>query len=736
MTVVPSRALHVAAAALLAGVWLATPPSSLAQDKPAADAAADAAAKPAEAVETAPWMYPQMLRVDGRNVQLHEPVISAHDSATGAVTLRCALAFTDAVGRQGFGHVDLKGTARPDLPSRLIRVDGMEVVAVSCVAASADDKAAIEGQLGAALPKHLLVRLEVLTARVGAFAGPASEPKLNSTAPVIYLRRKPAVLIHLDGEPVMIDIPNFPLQYVGNTASDLIHKPADDVWFLLLDGRWATAKKMEGPWSWLEGRLPVEMTQISIGHARGHIRQFIAGTTEYRKRGGDKKPDPAAPAPVLPPIPDVIISKEPAELVLLLGDPLFTLVSPEVKLMTVANTASDVIFHPKSGKFYLLISGRWFQSESLDGKWKPAYNVIPKEFKLIPRDHRMAHVLASVPGTPEAAEAAARAALPIVSTVKDQIRLDVRHTDKKVFSTPMADSTAKHCPSSEDDVFEIDGTFYACGRGVWFSNTSGTGKFKPVETQPKALRKFTAATGYYHDNFCRALGKSEGGLDFAVTSGYLGVFHHKGFVVYGTGWGGKGMLRNNNWYPLARTYGENRWFDAREGVFQPRSVNYDADGRPVASAWSPYTASYGRVSNYGDRYGQGGRRMLPFNRGKGVFNTAAARPDPYAPWSGYNVARSGISKKELPLGDRSKFPQTPSGDTLVAASDGKVFRMLDGEVQTWDGKGAWAAAPKAPADVRDALRSKEFVNAAEGLHATWAAKRRAPLPVNPEATGK
>ena len=57
----------------------------------------------------------------------------------------------------------------------------------------------------------------------------------------------------------------------------------------------------------------------------------------------------------------VIVEQEPAELILLKGNPLFTLV-PGVKLMVVANTSSDVLFHPRSGKYYLLISGRWFEA--------------------------------------------------------------------------------------------------------------------------------------------------------------------------------------------------------------------------------------------------------------------------------------------------------------------------------------------------------------------------------------
>ena len=229
---------------------------------------------------------------------------------------------------------------------------------------------------------------------------------------------------------------------------------------------------LPGPWEWLEGSLPVELTQLRAQHPRGHVRRYLSGTPEYRRRLNVKKGQPPVVDFPQGDIPEIIIEKEPAELVLLEGDPLFMLVSWGVKLMTVANTDSDMIFHPQQFKYFLLIAGRWFVADDALGPWKTFRGTLPKEFQQIPRDHRLAHVLSSVPGTPEAAEAIARAQLREEVVVKRRVLLDVRYADKKINRVPLGEG-AEIVKNSEDWVFKVGSSYFACGRGVWFRSSDG-----------------------------------------------------------------------------------------------------------------------------------------------------------------------------------------------------------------------------------------------------------------------
>lgn len=675
---------------------------------------------PAAAAQRALWAFPKDMKVKGRTVRLFEPIVRSYDPATDAVALRFALEVTDSIGRKGYGWVDADATAQVDLRSRLFRAEGVKASGAMLIGVAAPDTEAVEPNVGAELPAQMLLRLELLLERPGA-APETPSLKLNSLAPRIHVRRTPAVLVQIDGEPVLEPVSTFPLTYVANSMSDLLHEAGTGRWFLLLDGRWLESKALEGPWKPLEGDLPVVLTQLHIEHPRGHMRRWIAGTPEYKSGGA---PDTSRP------LPEVIVEKEPAELVLLEGDELFTMVAPGLKLQMVANTASDMLFHPRLGQFFLLIAGRWFVADDPLKEWKAQFGDLPEEFKAIPRSHRLAHVLACVPGTPEAAAAQALAALTEKAVVKRTAQLDVRYEGKKMDVAPLEGGAAEVVITTEDDVFRVGDVYYACGRGAWFSSADGKGRFNPVAALPEALRDLPASTGFLHDNACRPLGETDAGFVFSVSGGYSGVFPNRGAVVHGTGWTLRGLLRNENWYPRPRTWGENRWYDARSGIFQPRSVAYGEDGRPIASDWSPYTASYGRVEHYALRYHQGGRRMFTFTSGRRGFDPDASRPDVWETWATDVVSINGIPVKELPLGDR-RDEAAGASEVVIADPDGNVLRAGENGAEQWkDGK--WAAASSPPAAAAHWLDAFARINAAPAEWNAWRRKRAAPLPVNPD----
>ena len=67
---------------------------------------------------------------------------------------------------------------------------------------------------------------------------------------------------------------------------------------------------------------------------------------------------------------------------------------------------------------YVLVTGRWFRAPSLGGPW--AYvpgKDLPVDFALIPDTSPKENVKASVPGTPQAEEAAIEAGIPHMATI-------------------------------------------------------------------------------------------------------------------------------------------------------------------------------------------------------------------------------------------------------------------------------------------------------------------------------
>ena len=112
----------------------------------------------------------------------------------------------------------------------------------------------------------------------------------------------------------------------------------------------------------------------------------------------------------------MFLSTTPAELILLRGTPSYLLVEG-TGLLWVSNTESDVFRLGKAGPIYYLVAGRWFTAPDFTGPWTFATQQLPEDFKKIPLEHERSRVLASVPGTDQAAEAVLLAQVPETARV-------------------------------------------------------------------------------------------------------------------------------------------------------------------------------------------------------------------------------------------------------------------------------------------------------------------------------
>src|SRR5262245_5907504 len=682
-----------------------------------------AAADDGKAAAPQAWVYPRDSKCAGRRLTMQEPQVTAFDASISRVTLRYPATLTDPLGRATWGTVEVAGTLRTDLASRLVRVDTLQPGNALFPGVAQGDLEAVQAGLGDALPEALPLRVELVTARPGAWTPEASPPKLSKDPPAIVVRYRPAVLVQSDGEPVLLDVEEFPLQYVGNSSTDVFRAPKTDMWYLLLDGTWMSAKGFAGPWRRLDGPLPPSMSQIPGTHPRGHVRRFVPGTPEFMKRGL---------VPAVKDLPEIVVADKPSELLLLAGDPLFTFI-PGIRLMSVANTESDLFFHPKSNLYYLLMSGRWFKAPEVEGPWI-ASDELPEEFAKVPRDHVRGHVVWCVPGTPEATEACALTTLEQRETLDKYAPAQVLfEPDGKGPVTAPLDGDLKSVTNTEDDCFSAGKAWYVCHFGVWYKSEDGRSKWVMCAEVPEALRKLPETSPSWHIRFCRPLGIEGETASFAVSSGYYGTIASGGSPVYGTGASQRGILRNKNWYPCAHSWGGHRWYDPASGVFQPRSVRPRTDGTIQADDWSPYTASFGRVVYYGCRYYLGGRRMFQYAAEEMKWDHSAGRPDIYTHWLAKVKQREGLDPSVFPFGDRAA-EGPPAEPRMGRDESGHVWRAGPKGPETFD-KGAWVVGKPAPEVVAwmDALAR---IDARPAQWKRWRELRAAPIPVNPVVTAK
>ncbi len=121
-------------------------------------------------------------------------------------------------------------------------------------------------------------------------------------------------------------------------------------------------------------------------------------------------------------VPKVFVSFEPAELILLRGEPNYLAVQGATPLLWVSNTESDIFRMGLTGAVYFLVAGRWFSAPDFTGPWTFATPELPAVFKQIPLEHERSRVLASVPGTRQAAEAVMLAQIPQTARVSKTVQ--------------------------------------------------------------------------------------------------------------------------------------------------------------------------------------------------------------------------------------------------------------------------------------------------------------------------
>ena len=236
---------------------------------------------------------------------------------------------------------------------------------------------------------QLLTSLEVIDKRA------KSAEKISTKPPKILFVAEPAVLITIDGKPRLQPVDNSKLMRVINTPFTILLDSASKTYYLNADAKtWYAAKEITGQWSVVRS-VPSEVAKHTPKEPPKDKEKEV---TDQNIKSG--------------PPPKIIVDTEPTELISSNGNPEYTPISG-TDLLAMSNTDSDVIMEVQSQKFYVLLAGRWYTSNKLDGLWKYIRGEnLPADFAKIPEDSEMATVLYAVPGTRIAKEAVLDAQIP------------------------------------------------------------------------------------------------------------------------------------------------------------------------------------------------------------------------------------------------------------------------------------------------------------------------------------
>ncbi len=405
-------------------------------------------------------------------------------------------------------------------------------------------------------------------------------PKLNTAPPRILVESEPAILVLFDGEPRFRAVEGTGLERALNTPFLVLHDPNGNAYYLDGGTVWFRASDPKGPWDKTD-KPPSEALQIASRDLKeGGVS---ASDVDQAKKSADKR------------VPKILVATEPTELIVSDGSPKW---APEVEgeLEGMSNSESDVFRTLSDQAYWVVLSGRWFKSGSLDGPWTYVEpDRLPGSFRRISSDSPRADALSFVPGTEPAREALADATKPRTAAVRrSEAHVTVTYDgDPKFEAVP--GTHVEYALNTPDQVLRIRGRYYACDQGVWFTAGSPTGPWAVADSIPEDdIQAIPPESPVYNTRYAYVYDSTPDVVYMAYTPAYLGSYPWYGTVVFGTGWYYR-PWSGGFYYPRPWTWG----FHARYAPW--------GGGWGYGFGWGPAWAGF----RYGFGFGWGARWCGP-----------------------------------------------------------------------------------------------------------------------------
>lgn len=451
-------------------------------------------------------------------------------------------------------------------------------------------KAIVESEVG---NWEIVVSLDSLTALLAAAEREQkTSEQLASEPPKILVEKQLAVLVLIDGEPKLEAIEKSSLQRVVNTPFAILFDPKTKSCFLSNGDLWYQAPAATGPYT-LVARPPAEVAKVVEAAKKDQQEQ-------EKEQGITEKPKPGKP-------PKVVVSTEPAELLSFDGEPSYVPVPGLTDLLYVSNTESNVLKDLESQQTFVLLSGRWFSSKSLQGPWTfVAADKLPASFAKVPDGSPIGDVLPFVAGTQLAADAVLDAEIPQTTAInRADAKLDVSYDGEPEFEAVEGTSLG-HARNASTQVLRSGTKYYACDQGVWYTSSSPNGPWQVSTERPPDVDRIPPASPAYTVKYVYIYDVTPTVVYVGYTPGYYGTYVWGPTIVYGTGY------RYRPWYRRAYYGWPGTWgFHARWNPWYGWSFGfgYTSGFYSYGSGWHTHWGRFGHHHHgHGGWYGPAGWR--------------------------------------------------------------------------------------------------------------------------------
>lgn len=694
-----------------------TPPAG--PPKPRATPVPPASAKPKPEATPVPvdlgWPRGYTTPSGGRAI-VYQPQVASWEDQQHMVAYAAVSYEAPGASNPALGSVKLEADTKVAVSERLVSFTALEITEPNFPTLPKEQLREVVAEIVKAIPNEervialdrVLVSVDRSQILVKNTEGVKADP------PAVFFSETPALLVNLDGDPIWSPIAENDLKFAVNTNWDLFQHRPTSTFYLRNESAFLKTTDLLGPWL-PAGKLPDSFQKLPSDENWKDVRAALPGRKIAEKE-----------------VPKVYLSRTPAELILLKGGQKLEPV-PGTALHWVSNTQSDVFRAGATGPVYYLVSGRWFSAPGFAGPWTFATPSLPEDFQKIPLEHPRSRVLASVPGTQQAAEAVLLAQVPQTARVnkKELQAPEVAYQGEPKFE-PIAPTSLARATNTDRDVIKAGDLYYMCFQGVWFMARSANGPWEVASSVPKEISQIPASSPSHNVTYVTVVeddDSSDDWVTFAAVAGYTGVMVAWGCAVWGTGyyyppyWGWGGMYP---WYyPHYPTYGYGAWYNPWSGAYGRSAVAYGPyGGAGVTSRYNPRTGTYSRgaaawgpygARGYGEAYNPRTGAYGQTRQGSSVYGswgtTAVQRGDQWATTSRVTNNRTGQTTRvtRTDSGARAVTKRGPGADSGVvrtgsgdvyAGHDGNVYRKQDGGWQKYDG-GSWGSVEQPTPQTRD-----------------------------------
>ena len=291
-------------------------------------------------------------------------------------------------------------------------------------------------------------------------------------------------------------------------------------------------------------------------------------------------------------------------------------------------------------------------------------------------------MLASVPGTDQAAEAVLLAQVPQTARVnkKDLKAPDVAFQGDAQF-TPIEKTTVQRAVNTDKDIFKVGDLYYMCYQGVWFVGKGSSGPWEVASSVPQEIYQIPTSSPAHHVTYVTVEEDNDDDwVVFAAAAGYTGMMVAYGCTMWGTGYYYPPYWGYGGYYPYYYghfpTYGYSAWYNPWTGAYGRSAGVYGPyGGAGVGARYNPRTGTYARGAAAYGPYGARGVAQA-YNPRTGTYAATRQGSNVYGSWGSTAVQRGDDWAKT----NRYTNRQTGTTTRTVRTDEGSAVTRRGAEV--------------------------------------------------------